>query len=490
MLKLSDANRARWAIALLTLSFGAYFFGGAASNQNARLDAIYAFVEPGTPDTGTFRIDRFMVSPTRSINTLDWAAHEGHYYANKAPGTIWLGALAYKPLVLLASWFGGSFDDPGFVIASAYLINLFVSVLPLVAAALALFEFARRRGLSLAHASLLALATTLGTPWFPYSTQLWGHTTAAAFIALALVQVQKGSRRALVLAGALLGLSVCTDYLALLAALGIGALVLSRNPRQLPALLLGALPLALALLGYHTICFGGPFVTASEMSNARFLEADRALGMFGQLSWHALWELTFGLRRGLFLQCPVLLLSLFGFYAWVRRTPRDPLAWLCILMFVGYLVINASFNGWHGGATVSARYLIVALPFLGLSLHALPWSSRAVRIVFGLTSIVSVVNMTAIAAVNPLAPEELTNPLYGYTYGLLFDGQVSPYPFAFKFLMLHPEWKELTPYAMWNLGELLGLRGLWSLLPLLLTSALLVSFGAAWIGLSRREQRA
>ena len=136
---MTELSRARWAIALLTLTFAAYFFGGAASNQNARLDAIYAFVEPGTPDTGTFRIDRFMVSPTRSINTLDWATYDGHYYANKAPGTIWLGALAYKPLVILASWLDWSFDAPGFVIASAYLINLFVSVLPLVAAALALF---------------------------------------------------------------------------------------------------------------------------------------------------------------------------------------------------------------------------------------------------------------------------------------------------------------------------------------------------------------
>jgi hypothetical protein len=353
-----------------------------------------------------------------------------------------------------------------------------------------MFELARGLGLRLAHGSLLALATVLGTLWFPYSTQLWGHTTAAAFIALALVQVQIGSRRALVLAGALLGLAVCVDYLALLAAVGISALVLLRSPRQVPALLLGAFPLALALMGYQTICFGGPFVTASEMSNAQFLEQDRALGMFGRLSWLALWELTFGLRRGLFLQCPVLLLSLAGACAWVRRAPRDPLAWLSILTFVGYLLINASFNGWHGGATVGARYLICALPFLGLCLHALPWSSRRVRGVFMLAMLVSVANMTAIAAVNPLAPDELTNPLYGHTYALLFDGKLSPYPFGFKFLMLYPEWKELAPYAMWNLGELLGLRGLWSLAPLLLAGGLLVCFGWSSIRLSRREGRA
>ena len=38
----------------------AYFHGGGMANQASRFDAIAAFVEPGTPDTGTFRIDRFL----------------------------------------------------------------------------------------------------------------------------------------------------------------------------------------------------------------------------------------------------------------------------------------------------------------------------------------------------------------------------------------------------------------------------------------------
>lgn len=459
------ARRARMGLFLLTLLWGSYFFGGASSNQNARLDAIYGFVEPGTLDTGSFRINRFMVSPKRSINTLDWATYEGNYYANKAPGSIWLGAFSYQLLWHGESLFGVDQESPGWVIANAYAINLFVSVLPLAIGTLALFEIALGLGLSVAHAFWIALAASLGTLWFPYSTQLWGHTTAAACVLVALAQLQRNTQRATLLAGASLGLAVCTDYFALLAALTVSSLALWTRPRQVPALMLGALPLALALMAYHTMCFGGPFVTAAQMSNPAFLEQDRALGMFGSLSWPAVWELSFGLSRGLFTQCPILLLSLVGFAQWIRRSSHEPLPWLCLGASLAYLLANASFNGWHGGATVGARYLICALPFLVLGLCGLAWS-RNMTWAFALLFAVSALNMLAIAAINPTAPDELTNPLYGYTYALFLDGKLSPYPFGIKLLMLHPDWKQWSEFAMWNVGELLGLPGLWSLLPL------------------------
>lgn len=468
----AHARRARMGLFLLTLLWGAYFFGGASSNQNARLDAIYGFVEPGTMDTGSFRINHFMVTPTRSINTLDWATYEGNYYANKAPGTIWLGAFTYQLLWHVESLFGVDQEAPAWVIGNAYAINLFVSVVPLALGALALFELALAFGLTVGRASAIAIAGSLGTLWFPYSTQLWGHTTAAALVLVALWQIQRNTARASLLAGACLGLAVCTDYFALLAALAVGSLLLWTRPRQVPVLLLGALPLALALMGYHTMCFGSPFVTASQMSNPAFLEQDRALGMFGSLSWHAVWELSFGLARGLFIQCPILILSLVGFAQWIWREPHRPLPWLCLGASLAYLAANASFNGWHGGATVGARYLICALPFLALGLCGLTWS-RPASWAFGVLLTWSLINMLVIAAVNPVAPDELTNPLYDYSYGLFVDGQLSPYPFGLKLLMLRPDWKEWSEFAMWNLGELLGLNGLWSLLPLVLASALI-----------------
>jgi hypothetical protein len=84
---------------------GAYFCGSGSWNQDARLDAIFTFVEPGL-HRYTFRLDPFLPWPNRSINAGDWALVGTHYYANKAPGTILFGVLAYWPAYLLETSLG------------------------------------------------------------------------------------------------------------------------------------------------------------------------------------------------------------------------------------------------------------------------------------------------------------------------------------------------------------------------------------------------
>ena len=90
-------SRVEIGLVLLVLFGLAYFFSSGSWNQNARLDAIYAFVESG-PDQYGFRINRFLFDPMRGLNTGDWARVDSNYYANKAPGTILLGILVYAPL--------------------------------------------------------------------------------------------------------------------------------------------------------------------------------------------------------------------------------------------------------------------------------------------------------------------------------------------------------------------------------------------------------
>jgi hypothetical protein len=202
------------------------------------------------------------------------------------------------------------------------------------------------------------------------------------------------------------------------------------------------------------------------MSNPSVLSQGQVLGMFGTLSVEALWKLTFGLQRGLFVQCPVLLLCGVGFFYWIKRAPREPLPYVCLVCSIAYLAANASFNGWHGGSSVGARYLICTLPFLGLALAALPRSAVVTWFALGLTSL-SIFNMLAIAAVSPLAPTN-PNPLYGLTYAFFFQGRLTPWAFSVRVLHLDPAWQQLKEFSMCNLGELMGLPGLSSLVPLLL----------------------
>ena len=463
-------------MALVFIS-AAYFHGGAASNQNARLDAVFGFVEPG-PHHGTFRIDRFLLSPERDINTADWARAGDHYYANKAPGSILLGAAIYtvvyaieRVLCVSAGRNSGMLQ-----LFNAYMINVGVSALALAVLALCMFRLLRVRASPLA-AALLSLGACLGTGLFPYATQLWGHVTAAAFVMLGLYALRDTGERAAFWGALWLGAAVVVDYLAIIAAIGLVAARAIQRPRELTNLVFGASPAAAVLLLYQWLCFGSPWTLATSASNPMYLDPKRALGIFGAPDLGALWQLTFGLQRGLFVQMPVLLLTLVGIGSWWRRTPRDPWLWTHLGAWLSALLAVACFNGWHGGASVCARYMLPFLPLLLVALRELDWTRRNALLALGLGGL-SVFNMLAIAAVNPLCPDAHPNPLYDYTYGMLFAGHVAPYPFPIRLLQLDPHWHELRQWAMWNWGEWLGLRGASSLLPLL--AAWLLGAIALW----------
>lgn len=82
-------------LALLVFVIQACFVNELGWNQKARITATFAFVEPNTPDTGTFRINRFYQNPTRGLKAKDWARSGTQYYPNKAPKSFMLGIPAY-----------------------------------------------------------------------------------------------------------------------------------------------------------------------------------------------------------------------------------------------------------------------------------------------------------------------------------------------------------------------------------------------------------
>jgi hypothetical protein len=265
------------------------------------------------------------------------------------------------------------------------------------------------------------------------------------------------------------------DYLAVLIAVAIASTRALSRPRDLPQLALGALIPGSFILAYHALCFGSPWTLATSLSNPTYIDPGRALGMFAWPDPSALFHLTLGPYRGVFLQMPLLLLVPLGFRSWWRRTPRDPWLWCCAGSCVAFTLAVAGFNGWHGGSTVCARYLLPCLPLSFLAIAHIRWTPWLTRAASALAAL-SVFNMLAVAAVNPLCPDEHPNPLYGYTYQALWSGRIAPYAFSIRLLHYDPSWPELRPWAMWNWGELLGLHGGWSLLPLLAAWAL-----GAWL---------
>src|SRR5689334_20838893 len=88
-------SRRRFTTTLVVLILfveGAFFHLG-GWNQYARLAAAVAFVEPGTPYTGTFRIDG--LKDSARLGTGDWAATGRAYYSNKAPGVSFMAVVPY-----------------------------------------------------------------------------------------------------------------------------------------------------------------------------------------------------------------------------------------------------------------------------------------------------------------------------------------------------------------------------------------------------------
>ncbi len=459
----------------------AYFFGSGSWNQNARLDAIYSFVEPG-PDQHTFRINRFLWNPQRASNTGDWALYAGNYFANKAPGTILLGVLAYLPL----HWFetallGLDPSMPDLEILNAYAINLVVSVLFAAIGAAAMLKLFCALGVERSWALALALIAFLATAVFPYSTQLWGTSTTVAFLVLGYLAILRRTPAGAALAGFCLGMAVVVDYLAAIY-VGLGGLaVLAYHARDAKTLATSAINFAaggvvpaLLLGAYHLYCFDDPFVTASSLSAKVFVDEQRLLGFFALPTGRALWQLSFGLERGVFTQMPVLLLAFPGFALWFRRDRRDPLLWLCLASFAVPLCVVSSFNGWHGGATIAARYLIPALPWLVVPLKELG-TARAARVSIAALSTVSAFNMLAIAATNPLGGES-RNPLYGWAYQHFFAFDLAPFGLPTRLQAIHPNWPQIAPYTCFNWGEILGFQGRASMLPFAL---LVASFAGA-----------
>jgi hypothetical protein len=235
----------------------------------------------------------------------------------------------------------------------------------------------------------------------------------------------------------------------------------------------GAVP-AVLLGAYHWACFGTPFTTASAHSNPEFLVAGDLGGLFGAISLEALWGITFSTYRGLFVFCPVLLLALPG--ALFARARRDALlvrqvAWLSV---IGMLLVNASFNGWHGGSSAGPRYQILVLPAYALLLSGLP-ARKPWRYLFWTSLTVSVSNMLITALTAPAAPEVWRSPLdqlYTLALDMLLTGNDLTHRWKLPVALVPADAPELASLASFNLGQRLGLAGLTSVLPWLVWSAL------------------
>jgi hypothetical protein len=392
---------------------------------------------------------------------FDISVHGGRIYSGVAPGASLVAApvyLVFKPVlacigkgVVANQRFLGYYErnrremgrPATGTLKDVYLMQILMAWLvsaPLLAALVArLAARLAAHGLARAHATAIALAVGLGSMALYYSST-YSHAALAyglSWHAVLWLWPAPGAsgpgRGACLAAGALLGAAVGIDYGCALLVLLTLAFVLPALPGAARALV--AAPLV-ALLGltalYHQAAFGSPFVTAyhfrfwltPEVLARRGLDLSAfrenpALGLRAPRP-DVMFHLCFGLFKGLFVYCPVLLLGLIGHLRGLRRPTCRRLHLLSLAVFAGYLVFNSTFatgaSEWDslrwGGLSEywGPRHLLATVPFLAVGLAGLDWRRSGVR---GLTGTLLLVS----CALNALGAMFGDVAMFAYAFG-------------------------------------------------------------------------
>lgn len=455
-------------IFLLCFTVCAYFYSNGGWNQISRLDAVQAFVENESPDFGTFRIDRFVIAPDKNFNTGDWAYYNGHYYSNKAPGTILFGIPFHALLYYTEKYIYPCAISPYMEIFNAYMLNLFVSVFWVALGAVFFRKILIMTGASEIKASFFSLALILCTPLFPYSTQLWGHASSAAFVIFSLYNLMKAERKNIFLSGLFIGIAVLFEYLSGIFAVVLGIYILFCNRRHILYYIAGGIAPAIIFAAYHYMCFGSPLTMAATLSNPVFMEKEKMGNMFGNISIYVVFQLLISLKKGLLASSPLLIFAIPPIIAVFRKNNKHlKITILSLSCIILTLLVNSSFNGWHGGQCIFPRYLIISLPFWILLAALFDYSTPLRALSLLLLGGISFMNMLVAAALSPNCAYDVFNPLYSVCYERFLNGKFTTSIFFMKLHALLPDAREIAQYCSFNLGTLTGLKGLYSILPVL-----------------------
>jgi hypothetical protein len=455
----------------LSLLTYAYFYQAGGWNQNTRFDLVRSIVEEGT-----HKIDSY------AYNTGDTSEHHGHIFSDKAPGISWIGTVPYAVFKLLTP---GTPHDARYLSVASYVVTVVTIAIPSALAVCLMYELLGIFELAIYFRLLIVFGYAFGTLAFPYSTLLYGHQLAAvlllaAFTSLARREREQSGSRLLFGVGLLLGASVAIDYSSMLAVIPICcyAAYKSRNVRHLSYLVLGGLTIAFVLATYHSYYFGSPFKTAYDFS----VQSNRHEGGFmgiGTPNFGVLYAILFSSYRGLFFSAPWLIAGVIGWCLACVNKRFIPEALVSLSIVIAFCWLNASLVDWQGGNAVGPRYLIPILPFL--SLGAAGWKffpAGRTRFIPRLLSILlvaliaySTFMMLVMTSVKPELSMRDQQPFKEILLPSFYQGNLS-----LNTQSIDQKWAQNGPNIACNLGQLLGLNGLASLVPLGIGAILLVSW--------------
>ncbi|HTJ43833.1 MAG TPA: hypothetical protein VL463_17120 [Kofleriaceae bacterium] len=462
-------KRAIWGLLCVVYLWSfPYFPGIHSANETPRVYLVKAIA-----DHGRFSIED-QVRPDDI--TGDMSPAGGHTYSNKAPGS---SMLAVPPYWIVSKIFG----EPSFA-TTLWICRVWTGVIPTLLFLILLWRFLARWAPRESTRRLVIVAYALGSMAMTYSILFIAHQLSAVCIGTAWIVcvwvIDDGwDPRWMIAAGAAAGAAPLVDYQAALAGVPIAIYVVVRGWRDRPRLLRAvgfavagaAVPIAI-LLGYHWACFGSPLRTGYDASKS--YEALHSQGFLGlsQFRIAAFVGSFFAPDNGLFVLSPWVVATIPGLVLLWKRGERRHV-WVAGSICILYVWFVSSLAMWHGGWAMGPRYITAVLPFTlpGVAVLATwadddprRWWARALLIAGVVVACIIYVSSCAEYPHFPGEPASAgkwTNPLYEITFRLIRED-----------------------HAPWNVGWLVGLRGVISIVPAFLAAGLVVALAV------RRDRRA
>jgi hypothetical protein len=246
---------------------------------------------------------------------------------------------------------------------------------------------------------------------------------------------------------------------------------------------------AIVLLGYNWLAFGKPLYIGYTSEEG--YEAMRT-GVFGVNlpSLHVAWEILFGAYRGLLPLAPVLAITPIGFWFLIRDSRTRVPSAVGGFIAIYYFLLTAGYAYWSGGWSYGSRHLGPALPFMCIGLAPV-WmrTGRALRAVILVVALIGIGESLIAVATTPQPPVQFERPMAELLWPAFRSGD---FPIGWQsYLDFRPPAGAMSdleragvPRAAWNLGQLMGLGGFASLLPLAI--AWIVT-AVAWTAAGRRR---
>lgn len=363
----------------------------------------------------------------------DLAVIDGRVYSNKAPGAALVGTIGY----LIARPFTGppAADSMRWSLTAMRLVG---ATLPLILLALLMARVATELGFQ--DRAPLVLATLLfATPLFAYGLLFFAHALVASSLFAAWVFLFLDDRP--LVAGALMGMAVLSEYPAIVPALVMIGMAAVPGVRRVIKIIAGGLPFAILMAVYHYLAFGS--VVRFFSGSYEKLPAYRELSRSGVYGIHfpsllTILEFFFHPAVGLFILSPILILALPAMLHVRRELPPRAFGAL-VLVPLSIVLVYSGYPNWEGGWSAGPRYILSIVPFLAFALlFRKPDNLEALLLGF------SAVAVALVALVFPFVPVDFPIPWGSLSLRLLRDGLVAPN-------LLHLVWRPaaiVTPFLL------------------------------------------